>query len=189
MKAFVGNMPDALVGKRLGRHYCGKRTSRTRIIAGLKQGEPPAPLYFEGYCNTEAVLCWMKEVLLPELQPGMTVIWDNPCLRRGRLQVFINPLSLRLAQALFNEWNVMLNPAVQRGMIQLDSSLFQHFFQFSVADALFTVPPHRPKDDLASKLTTLEIVHADFLFLLLFKQKMKSGKNCNSARLSNMSFV
>jgi transposase len=34
-------------------------------------------LYFEGYCNTEVVLRWMKEVLLPELRPDMTVIWDN----------------------------------------------------------------------------------------------------------------
>ena len=32
---------------------------------------------FEGYCNTEVLKGWVKEMLLPELRPGQTVIWDN----------------------------------------------------------------------------------------------------------------
>lgn len=55
----------------------GKRTTRTSIIAGLHQGQPVAPMYFEGYCNTDVVEVWLKEVLLPVLSPGQTVIWDQ----------------------------------------------------------------------------------------------------------------
>lgn len=56
----------------------GKKTDRTSIIAGLNQeNQVLAPMYFEGYCNTDVVLTWVKEVLLPDLKPGLTVIWDN----------------------------------------------------------------------------------------------------------------
>jgi putative transposase len=64
-------------GKRIFDEKTGNRTSRTSIIAGLYRGEPIAPFYFKGYCNTEVVLVWVKEVLLPCLKQGMTVIWDN----------------------------------------------------------------------------------------------------------------
>jgi transposase len=67
----------SLVGTRLLTDITGKRTIRTSIIAGLCQGKPIAAMYFEGYCNTDLVKTWMKKVLLPELKPGQTVIWDN----------------------------------------------------------------------------------------------------------------
>jgi hypothetical protein len=55
----------------------GKRTARTSIIAGLNAGKPVAPMYFEGYCNTDVVKQWVKDVLLAALMPGQVVIWDN----------------------------------------------------------------------------------------------------------------
>jgi transposase len=55
----------------------GKRTARTSIIAGLNQGQPVAPMYFQGYCDTEVVKTWLKEVMLPILTPGQILIWDN----------------------------------------------------------------------------------------------------------------
>jgi len=61
----------------------GNRTSRTSIIAGLHQGKPVAPFYFKGYCNTDVVLTWLKEVLLPNLKRGMTVIWDNASFHKN----------------------------------------------------------------------------------------------------------
>ncbi|XVJ51631.1 MAG: hypothetical protein HEQ32_05965 [Vampirovibrio sp.] len=42
-----------------------------------------APMYFEGYCNTELVWTWVKEVLLPSLKSGMTVIWDNASFHKS----------------------------------------------------------------------------------------------------------
>lgn len=64
-------------GKPAEADITGKRSQRTSIIAGLNQGEPLAPLYFTGYCNTEVILSWVQHVLIPELKPGQTVIWDN----------------------------------------------------------------------------------------------------------------
>jgi transposase len=64
-------------GERLAGEVSGKRTCRTSIIAGLCKKKPVAPFYFEGYCNTEVILTWMKQILIPELEPGQTIIWDN----------------------------------------------------------------------------------------------------------------
>jgi transposase len=75
----------------------GKRTARTSIIAGLNQGEPMAPMYFEGYCNTDVVECWLTEVLLPVLSPGQTVIWDNASFHQSpRLRELIEAVGCRL---------------------------------------------------------------------------------------------
>lgn len=75
----------------------GKRTCRTSIIAGLNQAKPLAPMYFQGYCNTDVVLKWMKEVLLPELQPGMTVIWDNASFHQSpEFKTLIESVGCRL---------------------------------------------------------------------------------------------
>jgi transposase len=67
----------SLIGERLFSDVTGKREDRTSIIAGLSQGTPIAPMYFEGYCNTGVVKTWVKEMLLAELKPGQIVIWDN----------------------------------------------------------------------------------------------------------------
>ena len=64
-------------GTRLMSNVLGKRSLRTSIIAGLCNGKPLAPFHFQGYCNTEVILTWVEKILLPELKPGMTVIWDN----------------------------------------------------------------------------------------------------------------
>lgn len=65
------------IGERCFTDIPGKRESRTSIIAGLSQGKTLAPMLFEGYCNTEVVRSWVKEMLLSELKPGQIVIWDN----------------------------------------------------------------------------------------------------------------
>jgi transposase len=75
----------------------GKRTARTGIIAGLHQKQPIAPMYFEGYCNTDVVEVWLKEVLLPVLSPGQTVIWDNASFHQSsRLRELIESAGCRL---------------------------------------------------------------------------------------------
>jgi transposase len=67
----------AVKGKPVVTNILGKRTARTSIIAGLNAGKPVAPMYFEGYCNTDVVKQWVKDVLTPVLIPGQVVIWDN----------------------------------------------------------------------------------------------------------------
>ena len=52
-------------------------------IAGLQENQPIAPMIFKGYCNTEVVLTWVKEMLIPDLKSGMTVIWDNATFHKS----------------------------------------------------------------------------------------------------------
>lgn len=70
-------------GKRIEGECTGKRFARTSLIAGLKEGKVLAPMEFKGYCNTQVVLTWVKEMLLPELKPGDVVIWDNATFHKS----------------------------------------------------------------------------------------------------------
>jgi transposase len=85
------------VGTLVQADITGKRTERTSLIAGLNQGKAFAPFYFTGYCNTEVVSLWVKEVLTPELKPGQTVIWDNATFHHANeVQVLIEAAGCRL---------------------------------------------------------------------------------------------
>ena len=70
-------------GKRLMGEKSGKRFARTSIIAGLREGKPVAPMQFKGYCNTEVVLAWVKDGLLPELTRGDVVVMDNASFHKS----------------------------------------------------------------------------------------------------------
>jgi len=70
-------------GQRLLGERSGQRFARTSIIAGLLENRPIAPMVFKGYCNTAVVLAWVKEMLIPELKSGMTVIWDNATFHKS----------------------------------------------------------------------------------------------------------
>ena len=71
-------------GWRIPGEHTGKRFARTSLIAGLKQKKPVAPMEFKGYCNTEVVLAWVQGMLIPALQPGDVVIWDNATFHKSR---------------------------------------------------------------------------------------------------------
>jgi transposase len=85
------------VGQRVLGERTGKRFARTSLIAGLKEGEPIAPMEFKGYCNTDVVLAWVQTMLIPSLKPGDVVIWDNATFHK----------STRLAEA-FEKANIGL---------------------------------------------------------------------------------
>ena len=70
-------------GNKLMGEKTSKRTRRPSIIAGLRAGKPVAPMYFEGYCNTDVVKQWVKDVLIAVLIPGQVVIWDNASVHQA----------------------------------------------------------------------------------------------------------
>lgn len=72
-----------IAGERLIGERTGKRFARTSLIGGLKAGQPIAPMEFKGYCNTDVVLCWVKQMLIPSLKPGDVVIWDNATFHKS----------------------------------------------------------------------------------------------------------
>lgn len=77
-------------GQRIHGERTGKRFARTSLIAGLKAKTPLSPMEFKGYCNTDVVLAWVREMLIPSLKPGDVVIWDNATFHK----------SAKLAEAL-----------------------------------------------------------------------------------------
>ena len=66
-------------GTRCLAHKPGNRSTRERLnlVAALKSGVLMAPVIFTGYCDGNFFLEWMREALIPELQPGDVVILDN----------------------------------------------------------------------------------------------------------------
>lgn len=73
----------SLKGIRLMGEKSGQRFARTSIIAGLREGKPVAPMHFKGYCNTDVVLAWVKDGLLPELTRGDVVVMDNASFHKS----------------------------------------------------------------------------------------------------------
>jgi hypothetical protein len=49
-----------------------------------------------------------------------------------------------------------LNPAEDRGWVDVDPTLLHHLGQIAIADAVCAVPAHAQKDDLDRKATALE---------------------------------
>lgn len=84
------------------------------------------------------------------------------------------------AQPFFHFGGIVLNPAINRGVIDIDAALSQHLLQLTVADAVFAVPAYRPQDDVTLKISAFEWVH-----VLLRQQKMRMSLSlpdfCNRA--------
>ena len=55
----------------------GVRTRRLNIIGALMSKKFFAPLTFIGSCNTDVVNYWFKNILLPEIPKGTTIVMDN----------------------------------------------------------------------------------------------------------------
>jgi len=76
-----------------------------------------------------------------------------------------------------------LNPAVNRGVIDIHTTFSQHLLQFTLADAVFAVPAYCPQDDATLKIPAFEWVH-----MLLRQQNVAISLSppdfCNSAVIS-----
>jgi DDE superfamily endonuclease len=83
-------------GQRCEAKKRGNRGTRQRInlVAGLKQGSLLAPVIFTGYCDGRFFLEWLKQELIPSLQPGDTVILDNAPFSFAALRVILRTPSL-----------------------------------------------------------------------------------------------
>jgi len=63
----------------------GKRFGRTSIISGFNQENTLlAPMVFQGSGNTNVVLAWIKEFLLPSLKEKSVIIFDNASFHKSR---------------------------------------------------------------------------------------------------------
>src|ERR1700743_2830753 len=61
------------------------------------------------------------------------------------------------AQALLHFRGIVLYPAIQRTVIEMNTTLFHHLFQIAIADAVFAIPTHCPENDLSHEVPPFEI--------------------------------
>lgn len=87
----------APIGEKVVADISGNRSTRTSIIAGLNQWKPLASWHFSGYCNTEVILTWVKNELIPALKVGMTVVWDNATFHKSpKIKALIESVGCQL---------------------------------------------------------------------------------------------
>ncbi len=84
------------------------------------------------------------------------------------------------AQPFFHFRRITLNPAVNRGVIDIHSAFSQHLLQLTVTDAVFAVPAYGPQNDVTLKMPAFE-----WVVQLLHQQKgmisLSPPTICNSA--------
>lgn len=96
-EAIARNYARAPVGQKVLEDISGNRPERISIIAGLNHGTILAPWHFSGYCNTEVILTWVENELVPALRAGMTVIWDNATFHQSKqIKTFIENVGCQL---------------------------------------------------------------------------------------------
>jgi transposase len=74
--ALIRTYGRAPAGERVDAAAPGKWANVT-LIVGMRQAGVMAPLAFEGATDQLAFQTYVREVLVPELQPGDVVVWDN----------------------------------------------------------------------------------------------------------------
>jgi|688.fasta_scaffold343839_1 transposase len=73
-------------GQRIFGEISGKRYVRTSIISSLNsQKKLVAPFLFTGMTDTNLVLWWVENMLLPELPKNSTIIWDNASFHKSQI--------------------------------------------------------------------------------------------------------
>lgn len=92
------------------------------------------------------------------------------------------------AQPFFHFRRITLNPAVNRGVIDIHSAFSQHLLQLTVTDAVFAVPAYGPQNDVTLKMPAFEWVHVQ-----LHQQKgmisLSPPTICNSADKSALALA
>ena len=62
------------------------------------------------------------------------------------------------AQTIFDFWSLALHPAVDRCVVERNSTFLHHFFQFAIADTVFAIPAHCPEDDFSPQMPPFELM-------------------------------
>jgi len=73
----------SLRGKQVVGEISGKRFGRQSVISALKDKKFLAPMCFEGTCDTNLFNVWLKQELLPKLNPGEVLILDNASFHKS----------------------------------------------------------------------------------------------------------
>ena len=64
----------ASIGKIILGAISGKRYQRESFVAAKLESKILAPFCYNGTCNTDLFNYWIEHFLVPEIQPGFTII-------------------------------------------------------------------------------------------------------------------
>ena len=73
----------AKIAQRVYGNCHGGYRKRTSLVLAKCGSRHFGAMLFEGACNTQVFVTWIKQVLLSELTPNQTVIIDNACFHKS----------------------------------------------------------------------------------------------------------
>jgi len=119
----------ALRGVKIIESIPGKKRERVSVIGGLINKQFIAPMVFTGGCNRDVFNTWLEKILIPELQPGTTIVMDNASFHKsaemkkiieksGCFLKFLPTYSpdLNPIEHLWHELKSLLRPIIQNGV-------------------------------------------------------------------------
>jgi transposase len=74
----------AIRGRQIIAEIPGKKFARQSIVAAKCGEEIIAPFGYEGTCNSELFLWWIKTMLIPKLRKRQIVIMDNASIHKNK---------------------------------------------------------------------------------------------------------
>ncbi len=67
--------------------------------------------------------------------------------------------ALASTELFLQQRRILDDPAVERGVVDFDASLFHHFLELTIAHRIRHISPDAPQDHVAFKMAALEIDH------------------------------
>ena len=71
-------------GEKIVAEIPGKKFARQSIVAAKCEKKVIAPFGYEGTCNSELFLWWLKTMLVPKLRKRQIVIMDNASIHKRK---------------------------------------------------------------------------------------------------------
>lgn len=78
------NYARSAKGKRANCPESGNRGKRHTIIGGLMQNKLLSTFRIEGSCNKQIFIEWLKKILLPNLEKGVSLVMDNVAFHKSK---------------------------------------------------------------------------------------------------------
>ena len=70
-------------GEKIYARIPGKKRERISMIGGWISHRFIAAMSFKGGCNRDVLNTWLETTLLPELEPGTTIVMDNAAFHKS----------------------------------------------------------------------------------------------------------
>ncbi len=104
-------------------------------------------------------LVFLLERFAQRCAPAATATVEHDQDGRGEAEFLLPEIDYSPVSGNWRSLPITLNPAVNRGVIDIHSAFSQHLLQLTVTDAVFAVPAYGPQNDVTLKIPAFEWVH------------------------------